>query len=337
MKHMKRIIALLFAAALLLSLAACGLTGETTPRTPEAVDYSGEKISVTLSNTAADYGCAKLLDSDIYNITASDELLGNLTTDLAVAPLWRVSELGASDSSLKILAFTTFGQSSVVANGVEINGVKDLDGKSILVGQAYPVSAGSNSRVFDQSAKTTQALLAAYGVKATVETDLLQNVYDKITAGSAQIVVLPEPYASLAAAKSAAKVAFTLTNAWSESGEESPMLEYCVVAKSSFAEKNAQGVKRFLSDLRASVEWVNLQPTDAVNLLIEKGMVDADVLLTDPDLADRKAEAAKKQQAVDLIARSNIILIEGEAMQAAVSQNVLLQTEVLDQLLYVSN
>ncbi len=335
MKHMKRIAALLFAALLLLSLAGCGESDETTPRTPVPVEYNGEKISVTLSNTAADYGLVKLLDSEIYSISASDEMIGTMSGDLAVMPLWHAAELGASDSHLKILAINTFGQSCVVTHGVDINGVKDLDGKQISVGQAYPVSTDSYSRTFDQSAKTVERLLDAYGVKATVETEPLQNVYDKIVAGSIQIAVLPEPYASLAAAKSDTDVALTLTDAWSASGEKSLMLEYCVVADSSFAESNPQGVEKFLADLRASVEWVNLHPTDAVNLLIEKGMADADVLQTDAELAERKAEAAKKQLAVDLIARSNIVAIDGEAMHAAISQNDLLQTENLDRLLYL--
>ena len=337
MKHMKRIIAILVAALLLFSLAACGGDSETSPRTPVPVEYNGEKISVTLSGTAADYGLCKLLDNETYSVSTSDELLGDLSDDLAVMPLWHASELGSSGSSLNILAITTFGQLSLVTNGAEISGVKDLDGKQISVGQAYPVSSDSYSRVFDQSAKTVERLLDVYGVKATVETEPLQNVYDKIVAGSTPIAVLPEPFASLAAAKSGAKIAFTLTNAWSESDETSLMAEYCVVAKDSFVESNPQGVEKFLADLRASVEWVNLHPTDAVNLLIEKGLVDADVLHTDPELADRKAEAAKNQQAVDLIARANVVVIEGEAMKAAVAQNDLLQVENLDSLLYISN
>ena len=334
MKHFKRFLAVSLALILLFCLSACGETSET-PRTPDAVEYTGDKISVTLSNTAADYGFAKLLDSDIYKISFSDDLLGSLTSDLAVVPLWRAAELAASDSSIKVLAVTSFGQSSVVTNGVEIGGVKDLDGKTITVGQAYPASAASMSRVFDQSAGIVQAVLDKYGVKATVESDLLVIVYDKITAGSIQIAVLPEPYASLSAVKSDAKVAFTLTNAWSDAGIEEPLVENCIIAKASFVEKNPDGVKKILSDLRASVEWVNLHPADAVDLLIEKGLTDESILQVDPDLSDKKQESAKSQQAIDLIARSNIILMEGESMRSAA--NAALDSSFPDNAFYLAS
>ncbi len=337
MKHMKRMLALVVACLLLFSLAACGETDETTPRTAVPVDYSGEKISVTLSNTAADYGLIKLLDSDVYSFSSSDDLLeATMASDLAVAPLWRVAELSASSSDLKVLAVTTFGQSSVVTNGVDIGGVKDLDGKTIAVAQAYPASAASMSRTFDQTVNMTQAILEKYGTKASLEYDAIENVYDKIVAGSVQIAVLPEPYASLVSAKSSAEVAFTLTDALSDSGEKSPLVEYCVVAKASFAEKNPKGVEKLLYDLRASVEWVNLNPLDAVNLLIEKKMVDSGVLEVDSELSDRKAETAQKQQAIDLIARSNIVVMEGESMISAVKQSAFLQQELPDDIFYIS-
>ena len=334
MKHFKRFLAVSLALILLFCLSACGETSET-PRTPDAVEYTGDKISITLTQTAADYGFAKLLDNEIYNISYFDGLLENLTSDLAVVPLWRAAELLSSNPAHKIMALTSFGQSSVVINGIEIGGVKDLDGKTITVGQAYPASAGSLSETFDQTVKTVQLLLDQYGVKATVESDLLENVYDKITAGSIQIAVLPEPYASLSAVKSDAKVAFTLTNAWSDAGIEEPLVENCIIAKASFVEKNPDGVKKILSDLRASVEWVNLHPADAVDLLIEKGLTDESILQVDPDLSDKKQESAKSQQAIDLIARSNIILMEGESMRSAA--NAALDSSFPDNAFYLAS
>ena len=324
MKLSKRLLALTAALLLLFSLAACG-ENEEAPRVAETVAYDGAPITIARSFSAADFGLVKLLDSGDYTFAKTDGVSGTFDADLAVMPLWRAAQLAQNDT-LQILALNTFGLFSVVTNGETVVGVKDLDGKTVSVAQVNYPSMESLSVAGSQADVLLQNLLDQRGVKATLESDSVENVYDRIVSGKAQIAVLPEPYASLAAAKGSAEVAFTLTNAWADSGEKLPLAENCIVAKTSFLENNPAGAQKFLSDLRTSVEWVNLHPTDAVNLLVEKDMVSADVLYVDPEISERKQETAKTQQAVDLIARANVVVIEGASMIEIANQQYFLRS-----------
>ena len=318
MKPLKKFLALSLVFLLLFSLAACGETNET-PRTPAAVAYSGKPISIARSTLAADFSLAKLFDDETYVISDADIAAAPMTTDLAVVPLWRVPQLlDETPDSVQILAVNTFGTASVVTNGTSIGGVKDLVGKTILVGEPTAASEEALSRVMGTLKTELESLLETAGVTATVEDSVDAAVYEKVIDGSAQIAVLPEPYATLAVAKSGAAVAFTLTNAWIDARKSQPLVENCVIAKKSFIESNPDGVQKVLADLRASVEWVNLHPGEATDLLIEKGLVSADVLQVNEEQSDRKQAAAKTQQAVDLIARANVVLMEGTAMVAAI-------------------
>lgn len=318
MKHFKRLLAISLALLLLFGLAACG-EEKDVPRTPVPVAYDGAQITIALSGTAADYGLLKLLDNETYRISASDSFGDSMSSDLSVVPLWFAAEQIAAGKDLRIVAVNSFGLLSVVASDSGIQGVKALDGKTVYAGSAYPANADAVSGTFDFSEKAMRELFSKYGVTAAAEYRETVSLYEEVLAGKTQIAVLPEPYASLAAVKSNAQFAFTLTDAWTDAGEKVPFVESCIVAKASFVENNADGLRRFLADLRASVEWVNLHPVDAVNLLIEKEMADADILTVDSQLSEKKQEAAKQQQAIDLISRSNPVVIDGEDMKAPIA------------------
>ena len=335
MKHLKTFLAFSLVFLLVFSLAACGETNET-PRTPSAVAYSGKPISIARSTLAADFSLAKLFDDKTYTISDADIAAAPMTTDLAVVPLWRVPQLLSETSdSVQILAVNTFGTASVVTNGTSIGGVKDLDGKTILVGEPTAKSEEALSRLMGTLKSELETLLDAAGVKATIEDAIDEAVYGKVIDGSAQIAVLPEPYASLAVAQSSAEVAFTLTNAWTDAGKTQPLVENCIIAKTSFIESNPDGVQKVLADLRASVEWVNLHPGEAVDLLIEKGLVDASVLQVNDEQSDRKQAAAKTQQAVDLIARANVVFMEGSAMVGALGA-MQMEPSIPDSAIYIA-
>ena len=211
----------------------------------------------------------------------------------------------------------------------------DLDGKTILVGEPTAKSEEALSRLMGTLKSELETLLDAAGVKATIEDGIDEAVYGKVIDGSAQIAVLPEPYASLAVAQSSAEVAFTLTNAWTDAGKTQPLVENCIIAKTSFIESNPDGVQKVLADLRASVEWVNLHPDEAVDLLIEKGLVDASVLQVNDEQSDRKQAAAKTQQAVDLIARANVVFMEGSAMVGALGA-MQMEPSIPDSAIYIA-
>ena len=180
-----------------------------------------------------------------------------------------------NDQDITVLSLNALGSLYLVAkDGIEINSFADLEGKTI-----YTCKQGTPKTVID-------TLLKKAGVNATVsyttpegtEMDKPEKIGPQVISGKIDIAVFPDPQVSNAVTKNTAyKVKLDLGDVWSELfGSELTM--GCVVAKKSFVENNKKAIDAFLSEYKASIEYVsNPENLDtAADYAISAGIIPLD-------------------------------------------------------------
>lgn len=143
MKHLRKLTAVLLAAALVLALAACGGQKDDTA----AVDKDLTVNVISLNGTTG-FGMAKLIsDSKAgtaalnYNFTVETDpsnataALVNGTADIAALPTNAAAALyNKTDGAVQVLALNTRGVLYVVTDGTEsVTSFADLRGKNVYV------------------------------------------------------------------------------------------------------------------------------------------------------------------------------------------------------------
>lgn len=312
MKKLLSLTALLLCFALV--FASCGASGEeTTAADTSVADESIEStekalINIGLLKGPTGMGAAMLLDSNKkgtsaaeYNLTlagAPDVLqtaLINGELDMAALPTNVAAVLHAkTQGGVQILAVNTLGVIYLMTNDKEITTIADLKGKTIL-------SAGKGTT----TEYVLNYILAKNGL--TVGTDVNveyaaehAEVIAKATAGSNDVILLPEPFVTQMKMKDAGFfMAFDLTAEWKAAGG-GELTMGCIAVRKAFAEENPDAVKAFIADYTASVNAVNSDP-EAAGAVIEQ------------------FEIAKAAIASKAIPNCNMVVMTGEELKTNVS------------------
>ncbi len=325
MKNVKRILALLLAAIMLFAFAACtGTTDETTTSAPSGEmtdEYKGEKVNVAAINGPTGMGMVELMENSRYDVKlVSDptQIVAMISTgevDIASCPLSLAANLyKKTGGNIKMLGINTLGVLYVVTNGVELNSLADLKGKTV-----YATGQASTPEYI------INYLLKANSLENDVKVEYLSEHSElaaKLASGDVEIAVLPEPFVSVANAKNSnVKSVISLTDEWKKVNPDTELAMGCVIARSEFVEKNPDAVKQFISDNKQSVEDVNLNPTSMSAKIADNGIVDASIFAVDSSLSEKKAETAKTEKAESIISRCNIVFIDSDKMQSIADAN----------------
>ena len=230
-------------------------------------------------------------DSITGAIVSGECVIAALPTN-AAANLYKKSE-----GKVQLLAVNTLGVLYLLSNGEEITDFNSLKGKTV-----YLPGAGSNPEYI------TAALIKAGGLAegdVTLDTTSYPSpdaLATAVTAGDAKLAVLPEPKVTVVMQGNAdVKVAMNFTEKWEEVYGENTLAQGCLVVNTAFAEEHPNEVSKFLDDYKASVEYISEGSDDAINAIVEAGILP-------------KAPIAKKA-----LPNCNICFIEGEAMKDSVS------------------
>lgn len=287
MKKLKNIPALLLAAAMLLSLAACGNSaapdnGAASVTPPEPAAYS---VAALKGPTAM--GLVKLMqdaetgetlaNNYTFSLAASaDEVTPKLIQgelDMACVPANLAAVLyQKTEGQIVTLAVNTLGVLYIVENGNAVNSIADLAGKTI-------VAAGKGST----PEYALRYLLAENGLDpdSDVIIDWKSEHAECVTAlatGGATIALLPQPFVTVAQNKLMdLQVRLDLRAEWDALENGSSLITGVIVARRDVVEENPAAVSAFLEDYAASVEWVNANVAEAAALIGEYGIVDAAV------------------------------------------------------------
>ncbi len=264
MKKLKLITALLSLALLLsIALTSCNAIPDT-----EALE-----IKISVLNGTTGFGAAKLIDdakngkTDLkYSISVETDAaniqtgLINGSIDIAALPTNAAAALyNKNQGKVKIAAVNTLGVLYLMTNGVEINSINDLAGKTVYAPAQNP-------------AFILQAIIKANNLTdVTVDTAYAQpaDLRAALVAGKIDIAVLPEPMVTIAKSANAdLTVSLDLTEEWEKVYGENSLMQGCIVVRTEWAEAHAKELSEFLAEYEASVNYTVENPKEASELIV---------------------------------------------------------------------
>lgn len=309
MKTFRRIIASLLAAFMLLGLAACGdkTDGETTTEvlTEAASSYIRDvKTKVAALNGIPALCISKFSVDREYNYETSffdtdseiAALLKDGGTDLAVIPVDSAAKIyNETNGAIKILAVNSLGFFHVLENGEKIQSISDLKGKTV-----YAAYQGTGYEAI------INHILTESGIDPEKDIDLQFKATDAEAAkladdGTAEILILPEPYASKVLNNNEAyRKALDLNGEWDKISE-APLAQTVVAARTEYINANPDIIKEFIGFNKISVNY------------LKSNVYGAPVFLKDNGFSETAALAT------EIIPGCNLSFLSGAEMKAAVS------------------
>ena len=299
---MKKIVSLLLALVLALSLAACAAT--------QAKPYESVNIRLGGLKGPTSMGMAKLLDdaengrtANTYTFTMAPSA-GELTPqlikgelDILAVPVNVASILyNQTQGAVQLLAASTLGVLYITEKGGEtVTDVRSLAGKTL-----YATGKGATPEY------ALTYLLAQNGLTlgedVTVE---WKSEPSEIVALMAQeehaIAMLPQPFVTVAQGKlEGLRVALDLSAQWDALGLDSRLITAGLLVRKAFAVEHPEAVAKFLKEYAASTDYANSNPAETAALVEKLGIVNAAV-----------AEKA--------LPKCNLVCITGAEMKTAVS------------------
>lgn len=299
---MKKIVSLLLALVLALSLAACAAT-QTKPYESVNIRLGGLKGPTSM-------GMAKLLDdaengrtANTYTFTMAPSA-GELTPqlikgelDILAVPVNVASILyNQTQGAVQLLAASTLGVLYITEKGGEtVTDVRSLAGKTL-----YATGKGATPEY------ALTYLLAQNGLTlgedVTVE---WKSEPSEIVALMAQeehaIAMLPQPFVTVAQGKlEGLRVALDLSAQWDTLGLDSRLITAGLLVRKDFADEHPEAVAKFLEEYAASTDYANSNPAETAALVEKLDIVNAAV-----------AEKA--------LPKCNLVCITGAEMKTAVS------------------
>ena len=317
---MKKILSLLLAFSLALSLAACGGSASSAA--------SGAAVSEAASSAAASEAAAPLsateplriaglkgtttmglvtllsmeqagtdaMDYDLQLYGAADEIVPLLIKgelDMAAIPANLAATLyQKTNGGIQAVAVNTLGVLYVVEQGDTVHTMADLKGRTIL-------STGKGTT----PEYVLRYLLTANGLDPDKDVDIqycseATEVTAQMAAAQDAIAVLPQPYVTAAGLKDdTLRVALDLTAEWDKVADTKLITGVTVVRK-AYAEEHPDVVAAFLADYVQSVNAANTDLDGTAALCEEQGVV-------------AKAAIAKKA-----LPNCNIVCLTGEELKA---------------------
>ena len=283
---MKKMISLLLALTLALTLCAC-----VTPKTPMPIEdgdkSAAQPVTVRLGGLKGptSMGMAKLLDDAENGLTANTYAFTMAASASELTPKLIQGELdilavpanvGAilynqTQGQVELVAASTLGVLYIVEKGGQtVTDVKSLAGKTI-----YATGKGATPEYALTYLLAQNGL--ALGKDVTVE---WKSEPTEIVALMARedhaIAMLPQPFVTVAQNKiEGLRMALDLTAEWDKLDNGSGLITGVIVARRDVVEANPGAVDSFLQNYAASVEWVNANNADAAQLIAEYGIIEA--------------------------------------------------------------
>ena len=323
---MKKILSLLLAFSLALSLAACGGSASSAASST-AVSEAASSAAASEEETAAPLsateplriaglkgpttmGLVNLLsmeqagtaamDYDLQLYGAADEIVPLLIKgelDMAAIPANLAATLyQKTNGGIQAVAVNTLGVLYVVEQGDTVHSMADLEGRTIL-------STGKGTT----PEYVLRYLLRKNGIDP--DKDVKIEYYSEASEVTAQmaatkkdaIAVLPQPYVTAAQMKdSSLRVVLDLTREWNKVCD-TQLITGVTVVRTAYAEEHPEEVINFLKDYQKSVDAANDDLDGTAALCEEVGVV-------------AKAAIAKKA-----LPKCNIVYRIGDEMKADVN------------------
>ena len=311
----KRILAAVTAAALCISLAACGgaASSSTSEATAESAPASTVEEATASPETAAEglrvaglkgpttMGLVNLMDSDDganYSFTmygAADEIVPLLVKgdlDAAAIPANLAATLyQKTNGQVEVACVNTLGVLYIVENGDTVQSVADLKGQTIVTTGKGTTPEYVLRYVLSQNGLDPDAdVNIVYCSEAT-------EALSQVQAGQATIAMLPQPFVTSALSQvEGLRVALDMNDEWQKVAGSQLVTGVLVVRKDA-VKADPDAFEEFLNGYAASVEAANTDLEGTAALCESYGIV---------------AKAALAQKALP---ECNIVFERGEQMK----------------------
>ena len=266
---MKKILTL----GLILAMALTMFTACSSEEVPSTVSQT---VNIAALNGPTGMAMVDLMDmEDKYAITtyqAPTDITAKIINgevDVAAVPSNLAAVLyNKTEGDIVAVSPIALGMLQILGNNADVQEVSDLAGKTIIAS-----GQGGTPEYVLQELLQDNGLTIYEGVNvqwvashSEVNTQLLSQ--------EGTIAMIPEPFVSTALAQGQEGVTklFDLNELWEEAtGQQLPM--GVLVATRSFAEDRSDDLKVLLSDLQASVDYVNDSPAEAAKAIVEHGFI----------------------------------------------------------------
>ena len=254
---MKKVLSIILALIMLMSITACSNEPESVPETEQEIEtpvsdeFVGAEVKIGMLKGPTGMGAAWLMDQSEQGLTlnsyeftvagAADELTGQLVQgglDIAALPTNAISSLyNKTEGKIVCLGVNTMGVLYILENGDSISSIKDLDGKTIL-------ASGKGST----AESVLVHLIAENGIGADIHfaSEHTEAATLAMT-GEYDIVMLPEPFVTNVMSKSENfRVALNLSEEW-EKLTGGVLTMGGIAVRKEFLEQNPEAVAEFIN------------------------------------------------------------------------------------------
>lgn len=266
---MKKILTL----GLILAMALTMFTACSSEEVPSTVSQT---VNIAALNGPTGMAMVDLMDmEDKYAITtyqAPTDITAKIINgevDVAAVPSNLAAVLyNKTEGDIVAVSPIALGMLQILGNNADVQEVSDLAGKTIIASGQGGTPEYVLQKVLQDNGLTIYEDVNVQWVAnhSEVNTQLLSQ--------EGTIAMIPEPFVSTALAQGQEGVTklFDLNELWEEAtGQQLPM--GVLVATRSFAEERSDDLKVLLSDLQASVDYVNDSPAEAAKAIVEHGFI----------------------------------------------------------------
>lgn len=266
---MKKILTL----GLILAMALTMFTACSSEEVPSTVSQT---VNIAALNGPTGMAMVDLMDmEDKYAITtyqAPTDITAKIINgevDVAAVPSNLAAVLyNKTEGDIVAVSPIALGMLQILGNNADVKEVSDLAGKTIIASGQGGTPEYVLQKVLQDNGLTIYEDVNVQWVAnhSEVNTQLLSQ--------EGTIAMIPEPFVSTALAQGQEGVTklFDLNELWEEAtGQQLPM--GVLVATRSFAEERSDDLKVLLSDLQASVDYVNDSPAEAAKAIVEHGFI----------------------------------------------------------------
>lgn len=327
MMKLKKLLSAALAAALVLSLAACGKkdqpaqsgsqSASQSGTASQEVDFSGVKIRVAAMNGPTGMGMARLADQvrndmlpyecDVTFSGSPDDVRAGLLSgelDIAAVPVNMAAALyNKTGGEILTLAANTLGVLYIVEKGDTVQSMADLAGKKIL-------AAGQGST----PEYVINYLLEKNGLTGSVEVEYVSEHAEAVTqmaAGNADLILVPEPFVTTALSKvEGARVALDLTQEWAKVSD-ADMVMGCLVVSKAFAEADPQALRHFMTQYAVSADYCTSHPAEAAVFIEEFGIMGS-AALAEKAIPNCNIVCVTGQEMVDMVTGMLAVLFDAD-------------------------
>jgi NitT/TauT family transport system substrate-binding protein len=298
---MKKLLLVAFIAILAMSLIACNETTEEMPEETEATEETvetveeevndpdeeeiiNEKIEVNVAglNGPTSMGMIKLFEDytnpgenieiNYTNASAPDQLVGKLIQgelDFAAVPTNLASVIyNKTEGAYQLTNVNTLNVIYILTNGIEINSIKDLKGKTVHIS-----GKGATPDYMMKYLLSENGLDSDEDVVLDFSLDHA-SLAQALSAGDVEIAVLPQPFVTTVRMNNPdVKVAVDLLDEWEAVAGDALFAMGGLVVRTEFAKEHPEIVEAFLGMYDESVAYVNKNPKAAAALVEKHGIL----------------------------------------------------------------